>query len=100
MRDVPAIALVRIDGGLPIDPDQMTWDQSRVLRRRRVIGSFYLCITGGGNVASVTMLESTGLQAYDAKVMEGIRHWRYRPYLVDGQPAPVCTTVYYGYRRY
>ena len=97
--DVPAIALVRIDGGLAIVPDQLTWDQDRVLRMREVIGSFYLCITEAGSVAGVTMLASTGFQAYDAKLIEGIRKWRFRPFLVDGQPAPVCTTFHYGFRR-
>ena len=85
---------------MAIVPDQLTLDQSRVLRRYEVIGSFRLCITEAGSVAGVVMLESTGLQAYDAKLLAGIRKWRYRPFLVDGKPAPVCTTVYYGYRGY
>jgi hypothetical protein len=97
--DVPAAALVRIDVGMVVPPDQLTWDQIRVLRMSEVIGSFRLCITEAGRVAGVVMLASTGLEAYDVKLMAAIRKWRYKPYLVDGKPAPVCTTVYYGFRR-
>lgn len=99
--DVPEGLLVRIDIdiGIAVVPEQLTWDQIRVLRRNKVIGSFRLCITEAGSVAGVVVLESTGLQAYDAKLMAGIRKWRYRPFLVDGKPAQVCTTAHYGFRR-
>lgn len=99
-REVPASALVRIDNAIPLIPDQLTQDQIRVLRRYRVIGLFHVCITEGGNVASITMLQSTGFQAYDARLLKGIRYWRYRPFLVDGQPVPVCTRASYTYFQY
>ena len=97
--DVPASLLVRTDGTGPIEPDPVTWDQIIVFRRDRGIGWFRMCITETGVVAGVVMLQSTGFRSYDAKLMEGIRKWRYRPYLVDGQPALVCTTIDAGFRR-
>lgn len=96
-RFVPRVALSRIDNGVPLLPDQRTRDQITVLRRRQVIGLFYLCLTEEGTVATVTMLKSTGFQAYDARLTAGVSHWRYRPFVVDGKPAPVCTEDSYTY---
>jgi outer membrane biosynthesis protein TonB len=67
--------------------------------RGKITGNFKFCISTQGRVARVELLASTGFPAYDygiAKTM--LETWRYSPYLVDGQPAPVCSTVTFIYR--
>ena len=53
-----------------------------------------------GNVASVTQLKSTGFAAHDARIIEQMRTWTYRPFLIDGKPAPVCTAVTFIYSQH
>jgi hypothetical protein len=64
----------------------------------RLVGTYKLCLTASGNIQSVGQLKSTGFPAYDAKIQNTIRgEWRYRPFLVNGQPAAVCTAVTFIY---
>jgi outer membrane biosynthesis protein TonB len=64
----------------------------------RVIGSFKLCITVGGEVQSVKQLKSTGFPAYDSRILSTIQgSWRYKPYNVNGKAVPVCTAVTFIY---
>jgi len=83
---------------VPEDADKLTMQQSG---KDRVIGSFKLCLDATGAVSAVTQLKSTGLPGYDAKIQNEIQaSWRYRPYLVNGKPVPVCTAVTFIYSRH
>ena len=64
----------------------------------RVQGTFQLCVDERGSVSSVRQLKSTGYQAYDSELIDAMRRWRYRPYLVAGEPAPMCTVQVFVYR--
>lgn len=57
-----------------------------------------LCVDKGGRVDSVRLMKKTGYQAYDAELEKQIRQWRYRAYMVNGSPAPMCTVVMVNYR--
>ena len=47
------------------------------------------------------MLKSTGFSAYDQTIQSTIRGtWRYRPFLVNGKAAPVCTAVTFIYSQH
>jgi protein TonB len=46
------------------------------------------------------MLKSTGAIAYDRKIEREIYGWRYRPFILNGEPTPVCTTVTYVYSQH
>ena len=59
----------------------------------KVIGSYKLCVSVDGEVATVSQLKSTGFAAYDGKIIDEIKRWRYLPYIYDGAPVPVCTAV-------
>ncbi|MEZ4400436.1 MAG: hypothetical protein R3B06_10480 [Kofleriaceae bacterium] len=61
-------------------------------------GTFKLCVSAGGRMDSVTALKSTGYDDYDAELVREMRAWRYRPYLVGGTPAPMCTVEVVIYR--
>jgi protein TonB len=98
--NVPPTALDanRIAGEKNITPDDVTKTEIQRAGRDKLIGSFKLCITAEGNVASVSQLKSTGYGAYDSKITSTIRgEWRYRPFMVNGKPTPVCTAVTFIY---
>ena len=98
-QNVPPSLLegARIAGNKTIVPDDMTKLDIQQAGKDKIIGTWKLCITVAGDISSVTMLKSTGFPAYDAKVERGIRTWRYRPYQINGKPAPVCTAVTFIY---
>ncbi|HSN30670.1 MAG TPA: hypothetical protein VLT45_30495 [Kofleriaceae bacterium] len=88
----------RIAGDKMITPDDVTKTEIQRSGKDRVIGSFKLCLTVGGEIQSVNMLKSTGFGAYDQKILSTIRgSWRYRPYNVNGKAVPVCTAVTFIY---
>lgn len=59
--------------------------------RDQVRGTVKLCVTRGGRVDSVDVIQSTGYDAYDAELARAMRAWTFRPYLVNGAAAPMCT---------
>ena len=63
----------------------------------KVVGSFKVCFDGTGKVHRVTVLKSTGLERYDAKITATVRGWKYRPVLRDDKPIDACTAVSFIY---
>lgn len=78
-------------------PDDATKTAITRSQRDKVVGSFKLCISDTGAVTGVTALKSTGFPDYDAKIIREMNTWAYRPYLVNGKAAPVCTAVTFIY---
>jgi len=88
----------RIAGEKDIVPDERT--QSDIFRSgvEKVIGSYKVCISAEGSVSAVSQLKSTGFPTYDATILDTIRSkWRYRPFIVNGKAAAVCTAVRFIY---
>jgi hypothetical protein len=97
---VPPTALdaLRISGEKNIVPDDVTKTEIGRSGKDRLVGSFKLCLTVGGDIASVTQLKSTGFGSYDKKILNTIRgEWRYKPFEVNGKAVPVCTAVTFIY---
>lgn len=92
-----AIDAYRIAGEKMIVPDPDTKRMIAAAGSPRLVGTFKLCITEHGTIASVTMLKSTEVVAYDRRIERTLYGWRYRPFLLDGKPAPVCTAVTFIY---
>jgi protein TonB len=91
----------RIAGEKMIRPDEVTATEIGRSGKDRVVGSFKLCLTVGGEISSVTMVKSTGFPAYDSKISNTIHgEWRYRPYNVNGKAVPVCTAVTFIYSQH
>ena len=66
--------------------------------KTRLVGSFKVCVSTTGAVAVVSRLKSTTFPEYDQKIIDTIRNeWAYRPFLVNGHVAPVCTAVTFIY---
>jgi hypothetical protein len=87
----------RIAGDKLIVPDDPT--KLRIARHvdGKLVGTFKLCLSAAGDVTTIARMRSTGFPAYDATIEAGIRTWRYRPVIVDGQPAAACTAVTFVY---
>jgi TPR repeat protein len=92
-----ALDALRIAGEKNIVPDDETKNAIGLLGYSKLVGSFKLCITMRGDIDSVAMLKSTGFDIYDRIIIDGIYRWRYRPFLVNGKPTPVCTAVTFIY---
>lgn len=89
----------RISGEAAIVPDDLTKLEIQKAGVAQVIGSFKLCLDTRGAVVRVQTLKTSGFEAYDQKLIRGMRKWRYRPYLDDGKPVPVCTAVTFVYKQ-
>ncbi|MBV8762521.1 MAG: hypothetical protein JO257_34875 [Deltaproteobacteria bacterium] len=89
--------LERISGDRFIVPDDD--DKSRIQKAGspRMIGAFKVCLDTSGHVEDVQILHPTGLATYDARIIAGIKHWQYKPFLDDGEPKAVCTAVSFIY---
>jgi hypothetical protein len=69
------------------------WDQTEADITTRV------CVSTEGVPTSVVVLDSSGFDEADQKVKETILNtWRYRPYLANGQPIPVCERITFRYQ--
>jgi hypothetical protein len=65
-----------------------------------ISGIYKVCITPEGAIHTVTPLKPSGFSDYDTKIQNTIRtSWRYRPFMVNGKAAQVCTTVQFVYHQ-
>jgi len=99
-QNVPptALAQLRTGGEAQIQPDDVTKTEIQRSGKAKVVASFKICITAGGAMDTVKMLKSSGFPAYDGKLQREIKSsWRYRPFMVNGKAAPVCTAVTFVY---
>jgi hypothetical protein len=93
VRPVDLEAL-RVRGSKMIVPD----DEDKIhLNGKRLIGSFKLCLDETGHYERGTLIKSTEVPRYDAKIARALMGWAYRPYVVDGRAIPVCSAVTFIY---
>jgi len=90
----------RISGDKDIAPDDTTQTEIGRAGVETISGIFKVCITTEGTINTVTLSKTTGFAAYDAKLQNAIRrNWRYRPFMVNGKAAQVCTSVRFVYQQ-
>ena len=93
-----ALEASRVSGEKMIEPDDATKTAIQQRGRDKIVGTFELCLDETGAVSTVRMLKSTGFDAYDKKILDTISGtWKYKPFLVNGTPAVVCTAVTFIY---
>ncbi len=93
-----AVEANRIAGEKMIVPDDVTKTEISRSGKDRLVGSYKVCLSTEGNIVAVNQLKSTGFPSYDQKIVSTIRgEWRYRAFVVNGKPAPVCTAVTFIY---
>jgi len=67
-------------------------------KQRKLTATIKLCLSASGSPNSVRVIGSSGHEDYDAKLKAAVNRWRYRPYRVNGQAVPVCTSIRFIYR--
>jgi protein TonB len=93
-------AQIRITGGIlagrllnkqaPIYPDDM--------KRQHVSGTVVLraIISNAGKITSLEVIASPH-PSLSASAVEAVKHWTYQPYLLNGEPTEVDTTITINY---
>jgi hypothetical protein len=56
-----------------------------------------VCVGENGAMSSVRLLRGSDYNDANDKVVADIKEWRFRPYVVDGKPIPVCAPVILRY---
>jgi serine/threonine-protein kinase len=94
-----ALEANRIAGDKTILPDALTQDAiTRRAASEAVVSTYKVCVSAEGEVSLVSQMRSSGFAAYDEKIRATIRTtWRYRPFVVNGTPTPVCTALRFVY---
>jgi protein TonB len=92
-----AIEAQRISGEKQIVPDEPTKIQISRSGQSRIVTTVKMCLSGSGNVSSLSVLKASGFPAYDRKIKAKMRQWKYQPFKVNGKPVPVCTSVTFIY---
>ena len=93
-----ALEASRIAGEKQIVPDDVTKIEIQRAGKDSLVGVYKVCVGTAGEVTSVSVMKPTGFAAYDTRIASTIRgSWRYRPFLIEGKPAPVCTAVRFEY---
>lgn len=90
----------RIAGHKLIQPDHATKLQMSRDGRQRVEARVKMCLSARGEVTGTKLVQSSGYGEYDALILDTMQSWKYRPYLVNDQPAPVCTQVTFIYQQF
>lgn len=65
--------------------------------KTRLVIPVKVCVNRAGGIDSVNVMKSSGFSSYDEKLKREIRRWKYRPFMVNGQAAPVCAVVQFMY---
>jgi len=91
------LELRRIAGSKLLIPDDGIKTQINLSGRTRVTAAFKFCVDERGRIESIHKIKGSGYVDYDREIVEGIRTWAYRPYLVAGKPTAVCTSITFIY---
>ena len=76
-----------------MEPDEATKVELAKPGSRPLVGVFKLCVSATGTITSVSILKSSGFEAYDQKITRAMATWAYTPFEVNGKPVPVCTAI-------
>jgi periplasmic protein TonB len=90
---------MRIAGERLIVPDDVTKTEISRAGKNKLVTTYKICINVSGDVSQVNMLKSSGFPQYDSKISREMKNWKYRPFTVDGQAKPVCTSVTFIYQQ-
>jgi TonB family protein len=95
----PSVAKgLRLSGNEQIYPPEMTRVDMLHQGKDVVQATVQVCVGAHGSVDNVRLLKATGFRDYDDVLTREIREWKYKPYLVDGKPSPMCTVAVIIYR--
>jgi protein TonB len=98
---IPQVAMHSnmISGEKAIVPDDATKKQIFLDGKSRLVFTLKLCVSPQGVPTTITFMKTSGYPAYDQKVLANMRHWRFKPFVVDGKPVHVCTAYTFIYNQ-
>lgn len=98
---VPQVVLkeYRISGEKRIGPPESVKSLMVKQGMSKTVITVKMCLTKGGSVKSVRVLKSSGFDAYDNRIKQKMKQWKYRPFKVNGKAVPVCTSVTFIYNQ-
>jgi hypothetical protein len=96
---VPKALLKRVAGTDLVPPDDDDKLELQNAGGGSVVGAFTFCVDPAGKVTKVKPLERTGLASYDRKLEAALSGWAYRPFVSDGKPIEVCSSVVFVYQQ-
>lgn len=96
---VPNAVLKRIAGTDLVPPDDDDKLELQNAGGGTVVGAFTFCVDPAGKVTKVKLLEGTGFTNYDRKLEAALSGWAYRPFVRDGTPIEVCSSVVFVYQQ-
>jgi protein TonB len=75
---------------------------AKMIARRDKVGKITfavkLCVSAEGVPTSVTYVKSSDYADANEKILSDIRKWRFRPYIYNGAPVPVCSATLLQYQ--
>jgi len=89
---------LRVSGNDQIFPPELVRVDMLHQGKDKVQATVQICVGADGTVDQVRLMKATGFASYDDKLVGEMRAWRYKPYLVDGRPSPMCTVAIVIYR--
>ncbi len=92
-----ALEAQRIAGEKNIVPDDVTKTEIQRSGKNRLVVPARICLNASGTVKEAKVLKSSGFAAYDKKIEREMRAWKYKPFMVNGKAAPVCSAVTFVY---
>ncbi len=92
-----ALEASRISGEKNIVPDDVTKTEIQRSGKTRLVVPAKICLNASGTVKSANVLKSSGFPSYDKKIEREMRAWKYKPFMVNGTAAPVCSAVTFVY---
>jgi hypothetical protein len=96
--NVPSPVLgMPVEGRQMIPPDDLEKHALAESGLKQVLAAFHYCLDETGRVASVMQLRASGLAGWDRKIAGEIKGWRFKPFLDEGTPIRVCTSMHFLY---
>jgi protein TonB len=94
-----AMETQRISGEAKPQPDDSTKIQMQRDGKSQIEARYMLCLTKAGTIKSINQSKSSGYPEYDRKLQSTMSEWRYRPYVVNGEPVEVCSPITFIYKQ-
>jgi periplasmic protein TonB len=90
----------KISGGIPPLPPTVKEAAFVTLGNQpgQLTAIFKVCVGPSGAIAEATLVKSSGAPALDEFIKQSLQTWRYRPYMVNGKPTPICGTKVFNVR--
>src|SRR5262249_44689232 len=65
---------------------------------KRMMVGVKLCVSESGVPATASLVKASDYADANERILAEVKKWRFRPYLYNGQPVPVCTATLLNYQ--